>query len=238
MVPENPNNMTDATNSTTVNPDVNGILIRSVVSQALGFLVLFLWLSQRRGGPLLRGLVLGFFFALLEVCHCLIGTVEPHSVLLPIYVACFGSNDKLFVLVTMFSALFSITLYLFTFMEFFFIHVLVVVIIDCLNVAFTLVLLSKIVIVQLPGPEFRLMKDFVVSLSVFASGILGLRIFSCAFALNDPSIYLILAFIWYNEGRDRICKIFRNVYPPRRLSAREEPAGIELPSMSGLMSSD
>lgn len=176
-------------------------VIRNVVSQTLISVILLLWLTKRKGWPLRRGLILGTLYVFFGAFRGFYGERETSGWILSIYLACL--ETKISSLITL-NVIFSILGMLgsaISFLDIFCHYVLAVTLAECLTMFFGLIIMWKITLNQVQGAARETMKDLLTSLTVFIAGVAFFKIIESAFKLWRFSIFLVIAFIWYTEGR-------------------------------------
>lgn len=185
-------------------------VIRNVVSQALISITLLLWLTQRKGWPLRRGLVLGALYVFLGAFRGFYGQREASGWILSIYLACLETKISSFIVLNVIFSILGMFGSAISYLDTFCHYALAVTLAECLATFFGLIIMWKIILNQLEGPARETMKDLLTSLTVFIAGVTFFKIIESAFELWRFSIFLVIAFIWYTEGRAGISK--RNMF--------------------------
>lgn len=84
-------------NATTVTDEIFGAILHIMVSQILTSIVLLLWLTQSRGWPMIRGLVLGSFYTFLNLYRGFYGVRDASGWILSIYLASLDTKNPHFI---------------------------------------------------------------------------------------------------------------------------------------------
>lgn len=185
-------------------------VIRNVVSQTLISVILLLWLTQRKGWPLRRGLILGTLYVFYGAFRGFYGERETSGWILSIYLACLETKISSFITLNVIFSILGMLGSAISFLDIFCHYVLAVTLAECLATFFGLIIMWKITLNQVEGPARETMKDLLTSLTVFIAGVTFFKIIESAFKLWRFSIFLVIAFIWYTEGRAGISK--RNMF--------------------------
>lgn len=183
---------------------------RNVASQTLTSVILLLWLTQRKGWPLRRGLILGTLYVSFSAFRGFHGERETSVWILAIYLACLETKIYSFITLNVIFSILGMLGSAISFLDIFHHYVFAVTLAECLATFFGLIIMWKITLNQAEGPARETMKDLLTSLTVFIAGVAFFRIIESAFKLWRFSIFLVIAFIWYTEGRAGMSK--RNMF--------------------------
>lgn len=149
-----------AANSTLTDEDFDTVL-RIMVSQLLTSIALLLWLTQRRGWPMARGLILGLFYVLLSLYRGLYKVRDASGWILPIHLASLNTKNPHFIALTMAYSILGIVGSIITLSAPFENYTLAVILTDCLITFFVLLVMWNLILTQLTGPSRKSMKDFI-----------------------------------------------------------------------------
>ena len=170
---------------------------------------MMLWLTQRRGYPLFRGAFLGLMYTCLSLYRGYQGLWNLSGWILPIYLSSMDIGNIAFTSVATGSSFMGIIgsgVKLYCLGKYHHLsgpHLIGAALSDCGIMAFALVLLWIFLIRETRTKARRTLRAFVKSLTVFTCGLMLLRVFEAFFPYSRPSFYLVGAFIWLTEGRQR-----------------------------------
>ena len=163
-------------------------LMRIAVRQTLASLLLLLWLFNRRGWPLVRGLSLGCLYLSLNLYQGYHEKLEASGWILPIYLASLDFVNRTFIVLTAAGGIAGMACSAIFLHPMFRPYALVIVCTDAAIMAFCLLIMWQCILMSMKGPSRETLRTLLISLTIFSAGIIVMKILETALGLSNINI--------------------------------------------------